>query len=68
MIVYVNDIILTGDDTEEMNRLKMNLAKEFEIKDLGQLKYFLGMDVARSKKIIMVSQRKYALDLADANP
>ncbi|KAL4038587.1 hypothetical protein IC575_002209 [Cucumis melo] len=36
---------------------------EFEIKDLGNLKYFLGMKVARSKEGIFVSQRKYALDL-----
>ena len=47
----------------EMERLKRNLAVEFEIKDLGSLKYFLGMEVARSKKGIAVSQRKYVLDL-----
>ncbi|KAH9698541.1 protein kinase domain-containing protein [Citrus sinensis] len=63
LIVYVDDIILTRDDIVEMSRLKQNLAKEFEIKDLGQLKYFLGMEVARSKKGIVVSQRKYILDL-----
>ena len=56
MIVYVDDIILTGDDIEEMSRLKNALAKEFEIKDLGQLRYFLGMEVARSKKGIVISQ------------
>lgn len=63
LIVYVDDIILTGDDTDEMNRLKQCLAKEFEIKDLGQLRYFLGMEIARSKEGIVVSQRKYTLDL-----
>jgi hypothetical protein len=46
-----------------MERLKRNLATEFEIKDLGSLKYFLGMEIARSKKGISVSQRKYVLDL-----
>ncbi|KAF5471658.1 hypothetical protein F2P56_008432 [Juglans regia] len=42
LIVYVNDIILTSDDNNELERLKKILAKEFEIKDLGNLKYFLG--------------------------
>ncbi|KAL5739625.1 hypothetical protein ACOSQ2_028805 [Xanthoceras sorbifolium] len=46
-----------------MVRLKGLLAKEFEIKDLGTLKYFLGMKIARSKAGISVSQRKYVLDL-----
>ncbi|KAF5467582.1 hypothetical protein F2P56_011820 [Juglans regia] len=63
LIVYVDDIILTGDDSNELERLKKILAKEFEIKDLGNLKYFLGMEFARSKKGIFVSQRKYVLDL-----
>ena len=63
LIVYVDDIILTGDDTEDMSILKHCLAKEFEIKDLGQLRYFLGMEVTRSTKGIVVSQRKYTLNL-----
>jgi hypothetical protein len=58
LIVYVDDIILSGDYKEELVRLKKLLAKEFEIKDLGYLKYFLGMEVARSRKGIYVSQRK----------
>ena len=56
LIVYVYDIILTGDDAVELARLKKNLAAKFEIKDLGSLRYFLGMEVARSKKGIVVSQ------------
>ncbi|KAM7491063.1 hypothetical protein LguiA_033984 [Lonicera macranthoides] len=63
LIVYVDDMILTRDDVEEMSRLMQNLAREFEIKDLGDLRYFLGMEVARSKNGIVVSQRKYILDL-----
>lgn len=63
LIVYVDDIILTRDDIEEMNRLKKNLTKEFEIKDLGSLKYFWGMEIARSKERIAFRQRKYIIDL-----
>ncbi|RVX01052.1 Retrovirus-related Pol polyprotein from transposon TNT 1-94 [Vitis vinifera] len=63
IIVYVDDIILTGDHEEKIDLLKKLLTKEFEIKDLGNLKYFLGMEIARSKKGIAVSQRRYILDL-----
>ncbi|XP_031281719.1 secreted RxLR effector protein 161-like [Pistacia vera] len=50
LIVYVDDINLTGDNIVEMERLKKTLSTEFEVKDLGQIRYFLGMDVARSKE------------------
>jgi hypothetical protein len=63
LIVYVDDIVVTGNDIMEMGKLKTYLAKEFEIKDLGNLRYFLGIEVARSKEGIFVSQRKYVLDL-----
>ncbi|KAK3030877.1 hypothetical protein RJ639_037227 [Escallonia herrerae] len=63
LIVYVDDIILTRDDIAEMEQLKQCLASEFEIKDLGSLKFFLRMEIARSRKGIAVSQRKYVLDL-----
>jgi hypothetical protein len=46
-----------------MNQLKTSLSSTFEIKDLGFLRYFLDMDVARSKKGNVISQRKYVLDL-----
>ncbi|KAG6500538.1 hypothetical protein ZIOFF_040386 [Zingiber officinale] len=52
-----------GDDEVEIQALKSKLTSEFEIKDLGSLKYFLGIEVARSKEGIYVCQRKYVLDL-----
>ena len=61
--MYVDDIILIGDNISEMTCLKKRLAKEFEIKDLGPLRYFLGMEIARNRSGIFVSQRKYDLDL-----
>ena len=63
LIVYVDDMIVTGNDLEEMKALKEYLSKEFEMKDLGPLKYFLGIEVSRSSKGIFLSQRKYAVDL-----
>ena len=63
LIVYVDDIILIGDNTREVERLKKVLATEFEVKDLGQMWYFLGMEVAKSRKGISISQRNYVLDL-----
>lgn len=63
LIVYVDDIVLTGDDHTELQNIKSQLAKDFEVKDLGNLKYFLGMEFARSKDGLVVSQRKYVLDL-----
>ena len=47
----------------KMNHLKKCLAAEFEIKDFRALSYFLGMEVARLKKGLVVSQQKYILDL-----
>lgn len=63
LIVYVDDMVATGNDPEEMARLQDLLATEFELKDLGHLKYFLGIEVARSKSGITMCQRKYILDL-----
>lgn len=63
LMVYVDDIVLTGDDIAELERLKKKLAATFDIKDLGTLKYFLGMEFSRSKKGIFVNQRKYIVDL-----
>nr|GEZ11305.1 putative RNA-directed DNA polymerase [Tanacetum cinerariifolium] len=45
LIIYVDDMIITGNDKEEMTRLITNLFKEFEMKDLGRFKYFLGIEV-----------------------
>ncbi|KAI3672724.1 hypothetical protein L6452_38821 [Arctium lappa] len=51
------------NDEEEMTRLRTSLFKEFEMKDLGRLKYFLGIEVLRSKQGIFICQKKYVLDL-----
>ncbi|XP_050901645.1 uncharacterized protein LOC127108244 [Lathyrus oleraceus] len=52
-----------GNDCDQIDHLKRLLAKEFELKDLEQLKFFLEMEVARAKNGIYVSLRKYTIDL-----
>ncbi|GJZ75487.1 putative RNA-directed DNA polymerase [Tanacetum coccineum] len=63
LIIYVDDMIVTGDDKEEITKLKKYLFTEFEMKDLGRLKYFLGIEVLRSKQGIFMCQKRYILDL-----
>jgi hypothetical protein len=63
VLIYVDDIIVTGNNAQAIKSLKDFLFQQFHIKDLGDLKYFLGIEVSRSKKGIFISQRKYALDI-----
>jgi len=56
-------MIVARDDEHGKQILKEKLVAQFEMKDLGKLKYFLGIEVAYSKKYIFISQRKYVLDL-----
>ncbi|CAN6721151.1 unnamed protein product [Malus baccata var. baccata] len=58
-------MIITGNDEEAIRDLKLFLHTHFRIKDLGPLKYFLGVEVARSSQGISISQRKYTLDILD---
>ena len=61
--MYVDDIVITGKDITCISSLKSFLHGQFYTKDLGILKYFLGVEVMRSKRGIFLSQRKYVLDL-----
>lgn len=63
LVIYVDDIVVTGNDGDEIVNLKAYMQSEFEVKDLGALRYFLGIEVARSKQGIAISQRNYTLDL-----
>ena len=64
LITYINDIIVTKNDIPKKRKaLQEHLSREFKMKDLGPLKYFLRIEVSRSNKGIFLSQRKYALDL-----
>ena len=63
LLVYVDDIILTGSNVTRINAIKEYLGTHFKFKDLGHLNYFLGIEIARSKEGIYLHQRKYALNL-----
>ncbi|XP_057723628.1 uncharacterized mitochondrial protein AtMg00810-like [Arachis stenosperma] len=63
ILVYVDDLILGGDDLAEIECIKKLLDDKFKIKDPGRLKYFLGLEVARTTQGISLYQQKYTLDL-----
>jgi hypothetical protein len=65
LLVYVDDIIITGNDEASIQRLKEHLSLHFQTKDLGPLKYFLGIEVAQSKTGVAITLRKYALDILE---
>ena len=61
--VYVDDILITGNDDKGIEALKGFLDRKFKIKDLGELHYFLGMEVVKTPTGMVVTQRKFALDI-----
>ncbi|XP_031474726.1 uncharacterized mitochondrial protein AtMg00810-like [Nymphaea colorata] len=65
VLVYVDYLIIAGNHLEKIEKFKKYLSEHFKMKDLGIVKYFLGLELARSKKGIFLSQRKYTCDVLD---
>ena len=63
LLVYVDDILIAGNNANDINTVKDSLNTTFKIKDLGPLKFFLGLEIARTVKGIHVCQHKYALEI-----
>ncbi|XP_019232324.1 PREDICTED: uncharacterized protein LOC109213033 [Nicotiana attenuata] len=63
LAVYVDDILLAGNDVIEMNSLKSFLDDQFKIKDLGSVHYFLGLEISLIPQGYVMSQHKYTSDL-----
>jgi hypothetical protein len=65
LLVYVDDVIITGNNSTFISSLTRRLNKDFALKDLGQLHYFLGLEVRYFSGGITISQTKYARDLLE---
>ena len=63
LLLYVDDMIITGDDLSGIQELKDFLNQQFEMKDLGYLSYFLGLEITHSTDGLYITQAKYASDL-----
>ena len=63
VLVYVDDIIVASSSTAATHALLRDLQHEFALKDLGDLHYFLGIEVKRNQEGLVLSQQKYASDI-----
>ncbi|GJY02031.1 uncharacterized mitochondrial protein-like protein [Tanacetum coccineum] len=74
LLVYVDDLILTGNNESLLTLFTIRLNREFAIKDLGELSYFLGLEVSYTDDGLFLSQAKYATyvltraELLDSKP
>lgn len=65
MLVYIDDIIIIGNNTKFLSTFKSSLADTFSLKDIGNLNFFLGLEVISTKEGLFLSQHKYILDILD---
>ncbi|KAE9588330.1 putative RNA-directed DNA polymerase [Lupinus albus] len=63
--LYVDDLLITGCKSEEVESIRNGLKFEFEMSDLGSLSYFLGIEFLKTSKGILMHQKKYTLDVLE---
>ena len=63
LLLYVDDMIITGDDLSGIQELKDFLSQPFEMKDLGHINYFLGLEITHFIDGLYITQTKYAFEL-----
>ena len=57
ILMYVDDTIIASNDKCVVDHLKFSLSKRFTLKDLGDLRFFLGLEISKSNRGIVVTQR-----------
>lgn len=63
LYIYVDDILITGNDLAVINDLKASLDEQFKIKDLGKLSYFLGIEFIPSAQGLLMTERKFIAEM-----
>ena len=61
--LYVDDLIFTGNDESMFTKFKNSMKHEFDMTDLGKMRYFLGLEVLQRSDGVFISQKKYALEV-----
>jgi len=65
LVIYVDEIVLTDSDHHGISQIKQHICHHFQTHTLDKLRYFLGIEVAQSNNSIVISRRKYALDILE---
>lgn len=63
--IYVDDLIITGNDSCMLREFKESMQREFEMTDLGEMKYFLGVEILQTHEGIYLNQKKYAAEILE---
>ena len=63
VLIYVDDLLIGGDSNTKIEKVKKSLELKFHMKDLGELRYFLGIEIIRPENCIFICQRQYAVNM-----